>query len=265
MGDFNDELDEIWQQWRSQAGPCTGCPHWGAGGGNAPFFGVDRVSDDTDVLLVGKEPGTGGESIDADNVGEYILENYPDRFEDFRTKKIEDTGMYEEYSNNWTPLVALLRTRDITFNFTNVKKCRETNDGKTDSAIEACSEYLYREVDSLSPSVIVTLGGEATKQVYDKFPDIYENYDDIAPGVRNASSPTSVEDITKEALKPRQSNGMTVIPSVHFSYLGPNLEHVPKIPDKEDIPVDKQLSQKERVAMYWTTLVDAVEESISGM
>jgi uracil-DNA glycosylase len=263
MGHFGDVLEEIWQNWhnRESESPCGQCPHWGAGGGKAPFYGVDSISDETDVLLVGKEPGTASDPADAKNVKEYILETYPEHFGDYRTEKIEDTGMYEKYSNNLVPLVSLFRIQNIEFNFTNVKKCRETNDGNTDEAIETCSPYLYREIDSLSPSVIVTLGSEATKQVYDRFPEVYEDYD-IPSGISSAKTPTSVEEITKDALKPRQCCGMTIISSVHFSHLGPNLKHVPTIPDEKDIPAEKNLSQKERVAMYWTTLIDAIEEHV---
>lgn len=260
MSEMNDVVESIWSNWRTKQGACEDCPHWGAGG-KAPFYGVDSISDDTEVLFVGKEPGTGSEPVDTKEVFEYISENYPDKFKDYREKRIEDTGMYEEYSNNLTSLVALLRTRGISFNFTNVKKCRETDDGKTDEAIKKCSDYLYEEINALNPSVIVTFGGEATKQVYDRFPSVYDKYDDIPSGVREASSPSGVEDITKDALRPRHHDGLTLISSVHFSYLGPNLQHVPIIPPKI-LPKNKELEQNERVAIYWTTLIEKIEQSI---
>jgi uracil-DNA glycosylase len=263
MSKLADELERIWGNWRNNQDQCNGCPHYGAGGGDAPFYGVGSVSNDTEVIIVGKEPGQGDDPTDADDIVRYIQSEYPGNFRDHRSKRIESTGMYEEYSNNLTALIALLRVRDIKFYFTNLKKCRETDDGKTQEAISACSEYLFREIEALDPSVIVTLGGEATKSVYDKYPSVYQDYDDIPAGIRNADEPTKTKRITKDALRPRQAGDVTIISSVHFSYLGPNLEHVPSIPTEDVIPENKGLTQRERVAMYWTRLVEQIEDELS--
>lgn len=256
MSHLDHSLQEIWTDWRECQGPCSDCPHWGTGGGKAPFFGVDSTTDDTEVMIIADEPGNASDPIKTENVDKYIQTNYPEEFSDKRHTRIEETGMYEEYSNNWEGLVALLRTRGIQFYYTNLKKCRETNDGRTTEAIQACSGHLSKEIDALDPSVIITLGGKPTKHVYDQYPTVYEEYPDIPAGIREAASPSDATRITKEALNPRQVDGMTLIPSVHFSKLVPNLQHVPWIPD------DDGLESNECVAMYWARLIELTSRAI---
>ncbi len=80
---------------------------------------------------------------------------------------------------------------------TNIVKCRPpgNRDPKPDE-IEACSPFLYSQIEAISPRVIVTLGSPATKLVL---------------GTK--------EGITKVRGKWHEVRGVTVRPTFHPAYL----------------------------------------------
>jgi len=86
--------------------------------------------------------------------------------------------------------------RDLVY-ITNVVKCRPPNNRKpTEDEIKICSVFLYRQIEIISPIVIMTLGDVATKGILHK-----------------------VGNITKVRGNVFDYKGIKVVPTFHPSYL----------------------------------------------
>lgn len=136
--------------------------------------------------------------------------------------------------------------------YTNLKKCREFdgNGAGTKEAITHCQGYLETELFELDPDVIVIFGNEATNAVYDLFlSDELQNSLGIHPDMIS-DHPSDAKNVSYEALKIRVSgNNTAIIPSIHFSNFGHNLNRWVK-PRRDDISDD--LTPDE----YWDRLVN---------
>jgi DNA polymerase len=130
-----DELKAVWQQ----ASTCTRCPQLAAtrttvvfGSGNA----------DADLMFVGEAPGAREDEQGLPFVGQ--------------AGRLLDTLLGE---------IGL--TRGDVF-IANVLKCRPPgNRDPLPQEIDACQDYLYRQLELIEPKVVCTLGNFATKLLRD--------------------------------------------------------------------------------------------------
>mgnify|MGYP006287916403 CR=1 FL=1 len=220
---LTEHLEGIWDNWRDHTGNCRGCSHWGTGGGNAPFYGVGNL--EAEVVLIAKEPGAASdpanpqwtEDLDThhDEIYNYIQSEYDSHLD--RQSDIRKTGMYEEYSDFVPTFIDPLLDNNIGIYYTNLKKCREkssSGEEELQKAINCCGSYLKTELEILSPNVIVTFGNEATKWIYDYYPELYDEYD---ISMTKDEMPASAGGIMSENQMVREINDTVIIPSTHFS------------------------------------------------
>ena len=282
-----EHLQMVWSNWHSRTNHCKNCPHWGTGGGTNPFYGVGDLSGDfPTIAFVARDPGPGGEAdipelADRENLGltsdeierleAHIESEYSQSFEDHRHTDIMETGMCNgEYTRTGSPhspqmkkcAEAFIYDERFEFNiyYTNLKKCREFDGDETGTgdAISHCQHYLEGELTELDPDVIVTLGNEATSSIYDLLlPEKIKDSLGIHPDVLT-DNPSEAKNVSYEALRLRKApNDTAIIPSIHFSNFGRNLNRWVK-PRNDHIPDDMTTDE------YWNRLVDLSVEFLQS-
>lgn len=188
-------VDHIWENWKQNQGACQDCPARDSNGGWPLYFAQGSL--DTDLMLIGEEPG-GANDPNYEDEGGYAprrQQDYPEeRWETVdqhhprsgsaeisivEPKKIYPTffKQIENYSNdagdsNQTPY------------YTNTKKSQkiQDNDFQTDDPpVQRCLPYLDLEIDAIDPKVIVLIGDDAAENFASRFPiDLSaRTYDDI--------------------------------------------------------------------------------------
>jgi DNA polymerase len=126
-----DELKAVWEQARS----CTNCPQL-VSGRTTVVFGAGNA--DADLMFVGEAPGANEDRLGVPFVGQ--------------AGRLLDSLLHE---------IGL--TRESVF-IANVLKCRPPgNRDPLPQEIEACQDYLWRQIELIEPRVVCTLGNFATK------------------------------------------------------------------------------------------------------
>src|ERR671921_1030781 len=126
-----EELKEVWRQ----AQACTRCPQL-ASTRTTVVFGAGNA--DADLMFVGEAPGANEDKQGLPFVGQ--------------AGKLLDTLLGE---------IGLARA-DVFV--ANVLKCRPPgNRDPLPGEIDACQDYLFRQIELIEPRVVCTLGNFATK------------------------------------------------------------------------------------------------------
>jgi uracil-DNA glycosylase family 4 len=126
-----EELKAVWEQART----CTRCPQL-AGTRNTVVFGSGNA--DADLMFVGEAPGANEDLQGLPFVGQ--------------AGRLLDTLLGEIGLNRREVFVA------------NCLKCRPPgNRDPLPQEIDACQEYLFRQLELIEPKVVCTLGNFATK------------------------------------------------------------------------------------------------------
>lgn len=88
---------------------------------------------------------------------------------------LEDTPFVGRSGNLLSSILAKAGLQRSNLYITNTVKCRPTkgkyNRPPTDAEIEACKSVLWKEIQTVQPKIIVTLGGIATKVLLKKMQD----------------------------------------------------------------------------------------------
>lgn len=134
MGTAEERREELKAVWR-QASACTKCPQLAAAR-NTVVFGAGNA--DADLMFVGEAPGRNEDEQGVPFVGQAgrLLE-----------RLLEEIG---------------LQRTDVFI--CNVLKCRPPgNRDPLPQEIDACQDYLFRQLELIRPRVVCTLGNFATK------------------------------------------------------------------------------------------------------
>ncbi|WP_136600759.1 uracil-DNA glycosylase family protein [Salinigranum halophilum] len=189
----------IWQHWKYETGPCAECPYSCQERPYHPNFGGFNF--EAEVIVVGEEPG-GGNAGDGNRDVEAGRKKseVPDLYEQHGySLKYRHSWPYDEVeenpdeSQNYGTLIqtaARLTQRwadlwdgSLKFSecyYTNAKKCPEISNPEespvwdstefdpakvNEIAFDQCSSYLQREIQLVSPTVIMPFGKDAVRRV----------------------------------------------------------------------------------------------------
>jgi len=285
-GAMSDHLQEIWSNWRERDGPCKGCPHWGNGGGKAPFYGIGEITNgDPVVAFVGHEGGTGGGteladivSRDVPNLSEdqidrirkFIQESYPLQFGDYRARDLMESGICNgDLTDDGNPNSPHMRTCYDTFRqsgsrsynlfFTNIKKCGESygfdeEESGSREATSRCLQYLSPELEFLDPDIVIPFGNRAAGAVFSNY-EFEQNY----PSSFDKKHPYDAGGIRSESLKLYETgDGVGIIPSLHFSYKRFNQNFSQMQSERDDLP-EGMLKPD-----YWKKMVMVADEFLDN-
>ncbi len=134
MGSAEERRDELKAVWR-QAQACTKCPQLAAAR-HTVVFGSGNA--DADLMFVGEAPGANEDKQGLPFVGQ--------------AGRLLDTLLEE---------IGLKRTDTF---ICNVLKCRPPgNRDPMPQEIDACQDYLFRQLELIEPRVVCTLGNFSTK------------------------------------------------------------------------------------------------------
>lgn len=179
---------KIWEHWLHGNGVCGDCPIRCENQGFDPLFGLFNYN--ANLMIIAREPGTFSDFAESgDGKGriyrtmpeEKAIKNHPHLVEQrgYEHKAIHDwkalmkgaTRLFDPdyYSNSETgrPSVGLSIQDSY---YTNALKCSRLSgevkdvdkpEEKNQNAREKCQEYLKKEIELVSPQVIVTFGGNA--------------------------------------------------------------------------------------------------------
>lgn len=154
---------------------------------------------DANLMIIGEAPGADEDLQDEPFVG---------RAGDLLNKMLKDAGL--ERSEAY---------------ITNIVKCRPTVDNKqkknrppTPSEIRVCKAVLWRELQTVAPAAIITLGATATKTLLSKCSELY-----------SFNSKFKMEDYVGKTCGVSYMKAK-IVPAYHPSYL---LQHGRHLLDKE--------------------------------
>jgi uracil-DNA glycosylase len=206
-------LEWIHGNWQRNSGPCADCvirncefpPYYGDGVSPADIalvgqarYSADEIPDDP------FEPATGPES-------------HHERLSDHRPIDewlVDPDGAVSRIPQLfWDDLDAgFTGESDNTVYFTNLLKCRPVDvDWQDDQARDLCSGYLDEELRRVDPDVVVAFGNDVIDWVY-------EDLDRENDGATVESGRVISEETSPYPY--------SVIPSVHWGYLGTLLDHI---------------------------------------
>jgi len=138
MGTAAERREELKAVWR-QAQSCTNCPQLAAAR-QTVVFGSGNA--DADLMFIGEAPGANEDKQGLPFVGQ--------------AGRLLDTLLHE---------IGLERGDVFT---ANVLKCRPPgNRDPLPQEIDACQDYLFRQLELIQPKVVCTLGNFATKLLRD--------------------------------------------------------------------------------------------------
>ncbi|WP_436931226.1 uracil-DNA glycosylase family protein [Halosimplex halobium] len=182
---------KIWENWKSDNGPCEGCPNRDCGGYFSPkTIETEGYSNDTnpDVLLVADTPGdnhpSDSEIGDVKRRYKDSPTNHPSELEKPYKLAVENRSIDWLVGNGSGQIPAnffrtlggslqrneageVVKLEDI--HYTNAKKCADIYP-KEDACVEnhaaryRCRSYLNQQLSELSPDVIVALGKMAFRE-----------------------------------------------------------------------------------------------------
>ena len=222
-------FDRVWNNWSSGKGPCFECPNRDSQCRFYPKFGEGVL--DGDIAFVAETP----------NEDERENQNSP------KSRK-NRTGEFESKVRS-NPIPTWIKKgnrfsdtffKDISADFsgdkkrgiyyTNIKKCgdidSERAEWKNKKAKFHCEQYLRKELQAVSPEIIVTFGNKATESLFETF-----------------ETDVSFNNLKEVVLKAHNINKYKVIPSYHWSNLQWNANNLENIDNKRE---------------YWTVLAQKI-------
>jgi len=130
---------------------------------------------------------------------------------------------------------------DTTVYFTNLLKCRPVDvDWQDDQARDLCSGYLGEELRRVDPEVVIVFGNDAIDWVY-------EELDRENDGATNEAGRLISDEMSPYPY--------SVVPSVHWSYLGTMLDHIVV---NSPLP----LEWGDSVDAYWRRLAGVISQEL---
>lgn len=152
---MSDVRSDVWENSKTGAGPCEGCPNAGGEYNHPGFFNPEA-----DVLVVDEAPSE----------SHFDLPNY-DRSNDYEwyRRYYEDTN--RESILGWPPVDLFLGpvfeafgySREDLFDLVFLTSAVTCPTGDLDAAYRHCRSYLERELEHTDPAVVVAAGARATE------------------------------------------------------------------------------------------------------
>lgn len=201
----NWDPETLWENWTQEGGKneCAGCPaHWSnredldgspdtrtGSNGIQPFFGYGDLQD-VEVVIMGEEPGTlKSDRSRADRTG--------NSFYDARDPNIKNVAVGSESLDKAYLLFDVVADNFNTY-WTQAKKCNELEDTELNTIAEnqcvgkngSCG-YLKREIESVDPRYVITLGKDTHKHLSSVF-DIEPPWNDWAREIAYGSGPAGI-------------------------------------------------------------------------
>ena len=225
----------LYEQWKRGEGPCRDCSNYEKKKKCYPSFGKGAA--EAEIMIVGNSPGPRDRSLEIDNKGRKIGQEKLDRQPEFDGHPLESFYNYGiDNINTWRG-ISTLRKRfieganglntDLTsgrFYFTNAKKCTNIEGRDNDEAVARCSQYLDKEIEIVSPSVVITWGMQAADGTARAL-----GYETSMLPNRSTKLPQGDSQPTDSCIGIRQTDDRHphFITMPHWALLGSNAKHIP--------------------------------------
>jgi len=222
-------FDEVWDNWCSGKGPCFECPNRDSQCRFYPKFGEGVLNGE--FAFVAETPNEAGRKNQ--NSSESRRERNGEFKSEIRNNPVPtwikkgnrfSDSFFEDISADFSG------DKENGIYYTNIKKCgdikSERSEWKNKKAKLHCEQYLRKELQAVSPEIIVTFGEKATESFFETF-----------------ESDVKFNNLKDIVLKVHHINSYKVIPSFHWSYLHLNVRSLDNIDNKQD---------------YWTALAQEI-------
>lgn len=194
-GPAEPPMEAVWQNWKTGSSCCEGCP------GQEALYPLGGLGDpDSDLMLIGKEP--------AYNVNENTVRgdmSWPEAKQAMERDRRSHPNPLQRQMRTVADAAGLSGPADLYF--TNSAKCNDGKCASRDSEGSSweeryghCQGYLLRELETVSPSVLLLYGRHAI---------------DVAFEAHGLDSPSKVSDVHTQ---PRQTSGRTLVPLFHWAH-----------------------------------------------